>query len=458
MRALVPKLLIVPVLLLVAGVFAAGASAAPALSNVFKFTGTKLDGSNDKITAGSDGNMWFTVATVGKDVAKITPAGVVTEYALPEANGATGIAAGPEGKLWLTAVEKAISFEPKDPEGTEKVFEVPSIAANGQITAGPNGEMWVASNEKVTHFSPADPKGKNGFTAISGLTPKDIASTGTGVVIATLPKSLVTVSADGTRGPDIPLGGETMNSQGVASLGNGQIAFSKSDGTEGLGLVTPPAAPTAALMPGDPFGVTDGADGNYWFAMSAAHGLERLTPTGEATALPFVGFETWFPRQLSAGPGNTLWVLMEVPGKEEFAAAKVTGVEPPPIVVPPTTTPPPTNPPPGVKPTEKPVPNTVLGKHPKKVVKAGAGGKATVTFTFSSTVPGSTFQCRLIKAPTGKKKKKKPLPAFVGCGSTRVLKLGPGKYRFAVRAVAGGMVDASPVESAFKVVRAPHRR
>ena len=100
----------------------------------------------------------------------------------------------------------------------------------------------------------------------------------------------------------------------------------------------------------------------------------------------------------------------------------------------------------------------MLGKHPKKVVKAGSTGKATVTFSFSSTVPGSTFQCKLVKPAVGKKKKK-PVAAFVGCRSPKVLKLVPGKYRFAVRAVtAEGVIDGSPIESTFRVVRAPRHR
>jgi hypothetical protein len=208
-------------------------------------------------------------------------------------------------------------------------------------------------------------------------------------------------------------------------------------------------------MMGDPFGATDGTDGNYWFAMSAAHGLERLTPTGEATALPFVGFETWFPRQLAPGPDNTLWVLMEVPGSE-YAVAKVIGVDPPPapVVVPPEA---PLGPPPPVKQPATPLPDTVLGKHPKKVLKAGAGGKATVKFTFSSTVSGSTFQCKLIRPAIGKKKKK-PMAVFVGCRSPKVFKLAPGKYRFAVRAVDATGVDPSPAERAFRVVPAARHR
>lgn len=453
MRSLVPKLLTAAIVLVAALAWVPAAGAAPTFSGAFKLTTGKF-GTNNKLVAGPDGNVWFTVETAGKEVAKITPTGQITEYALPEAAGATGIAVGPEGKLWLTAVEKAISFSPIDPEGTEKAFKVESIAANGQIAQGPAGEMWVASNNEITHFSPADPVGKNGgFMPIGELAPKDIASNGSGLVIADAGHSrLVTVGADGKQGPDVPLGNGTMTSQGVAGSPNGQAAFSKSDGTEGLGLVTPPGSPTAVLMPGEPFGVALGADGNFWFAMSAAHGLEQLTPTGQATPLAFPGFEKWFPRQITAGPDGTLWVTMEEPVESEYAIALISGVEKPPV---------PISTPPGgpIVVTEKPVPDTRIGKGPKKVVKT-TGAKATVKFSFSSTVAGSTFQCRLSKVPTGKKKKKAKASkgAFTGCSSPRVLKLAPGRYRFAVRAVAAGVVDGSPAERAFKVIRAPRHR
>ena len=139
--------------------------------------------------------------------------------------------------------------------------------------------------------------------------------------------------------------------------------------------------------------------------------------------------------------------MMEIPGAENVEVARISGVELPPAqpVV--------TNP---ITVTEKPVPDTRVGKGPKKVVKI-TGAKATVKFTFSSTVAGSSFQCRLVKAPVGKAKKKKtPVGSFGSCGSPKVLKLGPGKYRFAVRAVtASGAVDPTPAERAFKVLRAP---
>jgi streptogramin lyase len=445
MRSLVPKLLAAALVVMAALVGAAGASAAPAFSTAFRLTGNEALNTNNKIVAGPDGNMWFTVQTSGKDVAKITPLGVITEYAIAGIEGGTGIAVA-EGKLWIPTINAVTSFSPSDPEGSKHTYTITSIASGGQISPGPNGELWVASTNDITHFAPSNPEGKNGFfEPVGQLTPLDIDTAGSGLVVADNHERLLTINSKGEQGPDIPLGGGTSTAQGVAGNPNGQIAFSKSDAPEGLGLVTPPAAPGAALMLGDPFGVTLGGDGNYWFAMSAAHGLEQLTPTGVPTAFPFPGYEKWFPRQIAAGPGGTLWTTMEVPGANEYAIAKVVGVEPAAVVVPPT------NP---IVVSEKPVPQTFFGKKPKKVVRTTAK-RATVRFAFASSVPGSSFQCRLMRVPSGKKRKAKASRVgFSACASPRVLKLGVGKYQFAVRAVAAGVPDASPAQFGFRVVRA----
>jgi hypothetical protein len=183
-------------------------------------------------------------------------------------------------------------------------------------------------------------------------------------------------------------------------------------------------------------------------------GLTRLTSTGQTSFLG--GLPPFTARQVAVGPNNTLWVtLVKKEGVvEPSAIARISGVDPPPPPLPP----PPTTPVGGpIKVTEKSVPSTQIGKGPKKVVKA-TGAKATVKFTFSSSVAGSTFQCKLTKVVTGTKKAKASKGSFAGCRSPKVLKLAPGKYRFAVRAVAAGVLDSSPAEKAFKVVRAPRHR
>src|ERR1035437_4307712 len=54
------------------------------------------------ITAGPDGNLWFTELGADK-VAKVSTSGVFTEYSVPTRySGVWGIAAGAGGNLWIT--------------------------------------------------------------------------------------------------------------------------------------------------------------------------------------------------------------------------------------------------------------------------------------------------------------------------------------------------------------------
>lgn len=49
------------------------------------------------IRAGPDGNLWF---TVGLNVDRMTPAGVISQYIV--SGYLEGIAAGPDGNIWFT--------------------------------------------------------------------------------------------------------------------------------------------------------------------------------------------------------------------------------------------------------------------------------------------------------------------------------------------------------------------
>ena len=54
------------------------------------------------ITAGPDGNLWFT--ELGGAIGRTTPAGVITEFraGLPDNSAPKDITAGPDGNLWFT--------------------------------------------------------------------------------------------------------------------------------------------------------------------------------------------------------------------------------------------------------------------------------------------------------------------------------------------------------------------
>lgn len=451
MRSLVPKLLTVAIVLAAALVWVPAASAVPTVSGKFEL-GTEIE-TNNKIVAGPDGNMWFTLP--GKKVGKISPAGLVQEFELAKIEGTVGIAAGPEGRIWVVATGKALSFLPANPTATEELFESALINAEPNIALGPEGMFWVASSNKVAKFSPKDFNGTIKEVTLTGeLAPKDIDVAGSLIVISDNNKvpvtetgRIVTFTGAGVQ-KDFAIPG---GSQGLAGAPSGQIAYTAAGASpEASGLITPPAPASAFELLGDPFGAALGTDQAFWIVQFAAGQLTRLTSTGQTSILGGLPIES--ARQIATGPGNTLWVTLikSEKGKVPVSAiVRVSGVDPPAPPPPPVVNP--------VKVTEKPVPNTKFGKGPKKVVKA-TGAKATVKFTFSSSVAGSTFQCKLTKVVAGKKKAKASKSSFAGCRSPKVLKLTPGKYRFAVRAVAAGVLDGSPAEKAFKVVPAPRHR
>ena len=54
------------------------------------------------ITAGPDGNVWFT-ESIGNKIGRITPAGSITEYQNSKGNAQPAdITTGPDGNLWFT--------------------------------------------------------------------------------------------------------------------------------------------------------------------------------------------------------------------------------------------------------------------------------------------------------------------------------------------------------------------
>jgi hypothetical protein len=84
-------------------------------------------------------------------------------------------------------------------------------------------------------------------------------------------------------------------------------------------------------------------------------------------------------------------------------------------------------------------PNTFLSRHPQHRTH-----KRKVKFAFTSNAKGASFQCFY----TG---------GWAKCRSPQIFRhLKPGRYRFKVRAVAGGKKDRTPAIWLFKVVRRHH--
>jgi len=117
------------------------------------------------IVAGPDGNLWFVESHFNHTaVARITTAGVVTEYPLGGSAGdqlqPTDIVAGQDGNLWLnqthpSAPQGEIVRVAQD--GSLKVFPMPKGTRPAGIAGGPDGNIWFTdwSRNAIGRMSPS---------------------------------------------------------------------------------------------------------------------------------------------------------------------------------------------------------------------------------------------------------------------------------------------------------------
>ncbi|MEZ5141913.1 MAG: hypothetical protein R2726_05255 [Acidimicrobiales bacterium] len=100
------------------------------------------------ITAGPDGNLWFTnygSSTIGR----ITPAGVVSSFASPGSiSGPSGITAGPDGNLWFTN-EWGYSIGRISTTGSTWTFTGTGVSQPLGIAAGPDGNLWFTNDDSI---------------------------------------------------------------------------------------------------------------------------------------------------------------------------------------------------------------------------------------------------------------------------------------------------------------------
>jgi streptogramin lyase len=100
------------------------------------------------IAAGPDGNLWVTESKTSK-IARVTTAGVVTEYALPSGSAPRGIVAGPDGNLWFTE------------NGTGKIGRITTSGAITEYTATTlNSEGIVVGSDENIWFTAKGAVGK----------------------------------------------------------------------------------------------------------------------------------------------------------------------------------------------------------------------------------------------------------------------------------------------------------
>lgn len=219
------------------------------------------------ITAGSDGNLWFT-EELGNKIGRITTTGSIKEFPIAMTSSLPfSIVSGPGG-LWFAQIHTQYIARITTSGVVTEFYAYTGSAANnldGGIALGPDGNLWFTK-----------------FSAVSSIT---IAGTVTDhlVTAASAPETIVV-------GPDKNLWFNEFNPpRQVARI------------TTGGALMEYPIPAGGA-----PSGIASGPDGAIWFTDYYAD-ISRVTTAGTFTSLYPVASPGGVDRAIIAGPDGALW-------------------------------------------------------------------------------------------------------------------------------------------------------
>lgn len=276
------------------------------------------------ITLGPDGNLWFTDPGT-QQIGRITPAGVVTEFAAPTGSLGLGteygsIVKGPDGNIWFT--EPAYNAIGQiSPSGTIQRFPIPTSGGTPEdITVGPDGNLWFTDGGLANAIGKVTPSG------VFQDFPLPTKNEGPGGI---------TVGPDGnlwfieggflgvnqriaritTAGAiqEFPLPNNNSEPIAIVAGPDGNLWFTAVTVTGGfvagdeIGRMTPSGALTTFTTPADgyqPNDITVGPDGNLWFT-ELGNRIARITPAGSIQEFPISTSEV--PGGIITGPDGNLW-------------------------------------------------------------------------------------------------------------------------------------------------------
>ena len=268
------------------------------------------------ITAGGDGNLWFTDSAYDK-IRRISTAGTIDQFPVPTSGSGLGsITPGPDGNVWFCE-ENAGQIGRITPSGS--VVEYPAspgtgIAIAAGITAGPDGNIWFTESNDYIGIS--TPGGVITFKklATSGAGPAGITEgpdfnlwfveAGINSVARMTPAGVVT---------EFPIPTPGSNPVSIVAGTDGALWFTESNADKigrvtTAGTVTEFAIPTT---PASPIALTVGADSNIWFTEDAASAIGRIDKNGVVTEFAVPAD----PKGIARGADGNLWFTEQQVGK-----------------------------------------------------------------------------------------------------------------------------------------------
>ena len=248
------------------------------------------------ITNGSDGNRWFTEGTeftsAPAKIARITPAGDITEFAPDVADGCnvciiTDIAQGPGGILYITSNDPTLMRFNVATQSFETPVQMPNTSALGGDVAVSATDAWITdfNNDAVWRYNISSGQ----FTSFPVSDPGDVAVDAAGNAWFTQPGD--------------------VNAPGTSNIG-------RIDAATGAVTTIPTTDGSTTVAPRD---ITVASDGQVWFtARFTPQAVGRLDPSDNSVTLfPVANTGT---SGIAASPDGTVWFTQETKGN----AARIT--------------------------------------------------------------------------------------------------------------------------------------
>jgi streptogramin lyase len=248
------------------------------------------------ITNGSDGNRWFTEGTeftsAPAKIARITPAGAITEFAPGVADGCnfciiTDIAQGPNDILYITSNDPTLMRFNAATQGFETPVQMPNTSALGGNLAVSATDVWITdfNSDVVWRYQISNGQ----FTSFPVVDPADVAVDVAGNAWFTQPGD--------------------VNAPGTSNIG-------RIDAATGAVTRTPTTDGSTTVAPRD---ITVASDGQVWFtARFTPQAVGRLNPANNSVTI-FPVANTG-PSGIAASPDGTVWFTQETKGN----AARIT--------------------------------------------------------------------------------------------------------------------------------------
>jgi len=297
--------------LLVAGVLSllGGVAQAAPVGTLKQYRVPTANSQPRAIVDGTDGNRWFTEGTdsIPSAIARITPAGVVTEFR-PACDGCivTDLAQAPGDVLYFSSNDPFLGRITTAGQFLAPI-PMPNSNALGGRLAVHGSDIWISdfNNDAVWRYDSVGGQ----FTRFDVPEPADVVVDAAGIVWFSAPLENAIGRLDPATGA-VTLTSTGLTPRSLAIATDGQIWFTARFTPQGVGRLDP-ATGTVMTFPLTDVGPQDIAaapDGSVWFTQTTKGNVARITNDGTYTEGKVVKGSQ--PFGITVDPAGDPWYTM----------------------------------------------------------------------------------------------------------------------------------------------------